>query len=256
MTTTRNETGMFLGLCLGVISGVVMFFRGFSLRTRRKLIENTPTSTVRGMAVGLVEVQGSAQPFQRTILTPFSKVESVFFYYKIDEHQGSGKSSRWVTIREFATSDYFSLDDGTGKVLINPAGAELYLASDRKYSLGTWGGTDAQAFEQGLIDLGISPHGFMNGKQLRCVEQYVCSGDKIYIMGNALQNPLVRGSAAGFENLCIQKEGGPLFCISDKSEKELLASFAWEMYFFLTGGPVLTVFCIYVLLEQFFKQYL
>lgn len=257
MSSSKSEDELFFYLCAGIVSGILGFFRGFKLRGKKKLIENIPTSTVRGMAVGLVEVQGAAQPFQGTIQTPFSKAECVFFYYKIEEHRSSGKSSRWVTIKEFSTPSWFLLEDGTGKALVNPVGAELYLANDRKYQLGSLGGgADVQAFEQGLIDLGISPHGFLGfDKQFRCVEQYICPGDKVYIMGAASNNPLIQGSATGSENLCLQKEGAPLFCISDKSEKELLASFGWKMYLYLYGGPVLTVSCLLILILNYFRSY-
>ena len=257
MSSSESEDKLFFYLCLGIVFGILGFFRGFKIRGKKKLIENIPTSTVRGMAVGLVEVQGVAQPFQGTQKTPFSKVESVFFHYKIEEHQGSGKSSQWVTIKEFATPSWFLLEDGTGKVLINPVGAEFYLAADRKYQLGSWGGgADTEVFEQGLIDLGISPHGFLGfDKQLRCVEQYICPGDAIYIMGEASENPLVQGSATGFENLCIQKGDAPFFCISDESEKELLVSFCGKMYLYLYGGPVLTVACLFILIGHYFRHF-
>lgn len=246
------DLAFFLGL--GIAFGLIGFFRGFHVRTRKKLIENIPTSTVRGMAVGLVEIQGMARPFQGILKTPFSKVESVFFHYKIEEHQGSGKSSRWVTIKEFTTPGWFFLEDETGKVLINPIGAELYLAADRKYQMGSLGGgADVETFEEGLNELGISSHGFFGfDKQLRCVEHFICPGDAVYIMGMASENPMVKGSATGFENLCIQKEGAPFFCISDQSEKELLASMGWRMYLYLYGGPVLAVTCLVFLIQYYF----
>ena len=42
------------------VGGLVAFFRGFrSLRTLRR-IENTPTSKIRSMPMGLVEIHGAA----------------------------------------------------------------------------------------------------------------------------------------------------------------------------------------------------
>lgn len=255
MRSHDSEDDLLFWLVAGIVFGVIGFIRGFKIRNKRKLIENIPTSTVRGMAIGLVEVNGAAQPFKGTIKAPFSKEESVFYHYKIEEKRSSGKSSHWVTIKEFATPDWFYLEDGTGRVLVNPVEAELYLNADRKFSMSSWeGGGNKEAFEQGLVELGISPHGFMGfDRPLRCTEIYISPGDTIYIMGTATKNPLVELAATGSENLCIQKEGA-FFCLSDKSEKELLDSMAWQLYLFLYGGPVLTVVCLYFLILKYFPS--
>ncbi len=256
MSSNHSDDDPFLYLCLGIVLGVVAFFRGFNVRAKKKLIENIPTSTVRGMAVGLAEIHGMARPCGETIKAPFSKTESVFFHYKIEEHRGSGKSSHWVTIKEFASPQYFFLEDSTGKALIDPAGAELFLAADREYQLGFTGGDNARAFEDGLIDIGIDPHGFLGlHKELRCSETFICPGDPIYALGTAAINVSSDGSQTGCENLCIQKGPGIFFCLSDKSEKELLASMGWKMYLYLYGGPVLTVTCLFFLIRLYFSNF-
>ncbi len=255
-SSSDSEAKVFFYLCAGVIFGVIGFFRGFGLRTKKKLIENIPTSTVRAAAMGLVEIKGTARKFRGTVRTPFSKAESVFYHYKVEEYRSSGKSGHWVTLKEFSTPEWFYLEDETGKILINPVNAELYLNADRKYQLGAFGsGKDPQVFEQGLTELGIDPHGFLNiDKQLRCTETYVVPGDPVYIMGTAVKNPLVELAATGSENLCVQKEGDTFFCISDESEKDLLASMAWQMCLFLYGGPILTVTCLFFLIEHYLKH--
>ena len=61
MSANESETKVFFYLCMGIVFGIVGFFQGFKIRSKRKLIENIPTSTVRGMAVGLVELQGTGE---------------------------------------------------------------------------------------------------------------------------------------------------------------------------------------------------
>ncbi len=255
-SSSDSESKLFGYLCVGFVLGIVGFFRGFQLRKKKKLIEDIPTSTVRAIAMGVAEVKGIARQFKGTVKTPFSKVDSVFFRYVVQEYRSSGKSGSWVTIKEFSTPDWFYLEDETGKVLINPVGAELFLKPDRNYQLGNFGGgKDKDVFEQGLIDLGISPPGFLNfDKQLRCTETYICAGDPVYALGTASKNPLVELSEKGSDNVCIQKEGAPFFCISDKSEKALLGEFSGKMYLFLYGGPVLTVVCLFILIGHYFKH--
>ena len=254
-SSSDSEGKIFASLCFGVVLGIGGFWGGFQLRKKKKLIEDIPTSTVRGMAMGLVEVKGKAQSFKGTVKSPFAQVDSVFFHYKIEEYRSSGRSGSWVTIKEFATPDWFFLEDDTGRVLVNPVGAELFLNVDRQYQLNSFGGKDKQAFEEGLIALGVQPHGFMGfDKQLRCAEQYVCPGDPLYVMGATAKNPLMELSDKGNDNACIQKEGAPFFCLSDKSEKDLLSSLGGQMYLFLYGGPVLTVACLFFLIAHYFKS--
>ena len=80
---TRVSGNFFFILCIGFVLGIIGFFKGFKLRKKKRLIENIPTSTVRGMAVGLVEVKGQAVEYKGTLKTPFAKADSVFFHYKI-----------------------------------------------------------------------------------------------------------------------------------------------------------------------------
>jgi len=251
---TKDETETLFWLCFGVVAGILGFFRGFKIRSKRKLIENIPTSTVRGMAVGLVEAQGKAAVFRGLLRSQFAKADCVFYRYKVEEHQGSGKNSQWVTVAEYTSPEFFYLEDDTGKALVNPMNAELHLGTDRKFSTG-FGAGDKDEFLMGLSDLGITARGFMGfEKNMRCSEIYILPGDFVYIMGTACPDIPSQGSAKGFENLCLRKEGDSFFCISDKSEKELLASLGGQMYLFLYGGPVLTVICLFILVGHYLKQ--
>jgi hypothetical protein len=43
----------------GLLLGLYVFYRGFHHFRRKRLIENTPTSKVRSIAMGLVEIFGT-----------------------------------------------------------------------------------------------------------------------------------------------------------------------------------------------------
>jgi len=249
-----SEGKLFFYLCLGFVLGVVGFFSGFQLRKKKKLIEDIPTSTVRALALGLVEVSGTAREYQKPLTSDFSKTPCVFYQYKVQEYRRSGKSSSWVTIAEYKSSEYFYLEDKTGRVLICPAGAELHVHTDRKYSNGI-GAKDKEQFLKQLELMGIGAGGIWGfGKQLRCEEAYIAPGDPLYVIGTAQPNPLVKGSAQGFENVCMAAQSGALFLISSESEKHVLGEFSGMMYFFLYGGPLLAVGCLFILIGHFLKH--
>ena len=81
----------------GVGAGIFLFFRGFPHLKRKRLIQNTPTSTIRGAALGAVEVSGTVVgPY--TLISPLSESDC-FYYHAVargtreeDEEGGTRKS--------------------------------------------------------------------------------------------------------------------------------------------------------------------
>ena len=253
-SSSESEAKIFGYLCVGAVLGVLGFFRGFQLRKKKKLIEDIPTSTVRGVALGLSEVHGKARESQKLLISQFTKTPCVFYRYQVEEYRSSGKGGRWVTLDEHTSPESFYLEDGTGRLLVCPAGAELHVHADHKYSNGL-GAKDKDLFLAELYAMGIDTQGFLGfGKKLRGEEAYIVPGDDIYAIGTIQPNPLIRGSAQGFENVCIAAQPGSFFLLSSESEKHVLGEFSGKMYLFLYGGPLLTVVCLFVLIGHFFKH--
>jgi hypothetical protein len=258
-SSSESESKLFAYLCIGAVLGAVGFFRGFQLRKKKKLIEDIPTSTVRGMAIGLTEVKGKAREFQKPLVSAFAKVSCVYFYYNIQEYRSSGKSGSWVTIAEYASPEFFYLEDETGKVLVNPQGADFHAHADRQYG-GSYNSTDFVSKDKEVLfgqlaAMNINTKGaFGFDRQLRCFETYIEPGDDLYVIGTAQPNPVSSGSAVGSENLCIAAQAGNMFLISDEDEKHVLSEFSGKMYLCLYGGPALTVLCLFVLIGHYFKR--
>lgn len=170
----------------GFCAGVVVFFRGFNRLRRKRLIENIPTSTVRGLAMGLVELQGQAKA-TRILHSPLTKTECVVYKYLVEEYRKSGKSGHWHKI---AGGNSFScpfwLDDGTGKIMVYPSGAEIFWPKD--YSL-VLGGIGASAPPDPLIEFlqqnGINYRNWLGWRRLRFSEWYICENENVYVLGSA-----------------------------------------------------------------------
>ena len=72
----------------GIGIGVWLFFRGFPFLKRKHLIQDTPTSTVRGASLGAVEVSGTVVgPY--TLICPLSETDC--FYYHAIARGSSGE---------------------------------------------------------------------------------------------------------------------------------------------------------------------
>jgi len=92
---------------IGFGAGIYFFFRGFAPLRRKRFMQNIPRSTIRGAALGLVEVSGKVEgPY--TILAPLSEMDC--FYYRAVARQGGERTA----IEETLSAPFF-LDDGTGK---------------------------------------------------------------------------------------------------------------------------------------------
>ena len=174
-------------LCFSIF-GIGAFFWGFMRFRRKRLIENIPTSTIRGMAMGLVELIGKAVK-QIDLVSPFTNLECVYYKYRIERYQRSGRSSRWVTIASGDSSFApFFLDDGSGRVLVSPQGAEMILSADYEFTTGL-GKALPGALIQFMERSNISYRNIFGYDSLRFTEWHLLPGDTVYVMGAAMKSP-------------------------------------------------------------------
>ena len=78
-------------------------------------------------ASGVVEVEGTVEPHEVTLVAPFSGEACVVCQYEVEEYRSSGKSSHWETIHSGGGRRPFVLADGSGRLLVEPEGASLAL---------------------------------------------------------------------------------------------------------------------------------
>jgi hypothetical protein len=104
------------------IFGPILFVRGFLAFRRRRLIADTPPSKIRSMAMGLVEVTGTAVP-RSQIEAPFSGKPCAYWHVDISSRSRNG----WDVIHRNTSSQPFYLRDETGLALVFPEGAESRL---------------------------------------------------------------------------------------------------------------------------------
>lgn len=176
----RHTVYFIVFFCFGVWS----FFWGFKRLRRKRLIENIPTSTIRGLALGLVELIGKAKK-EKLLKSPFTGTDCVLYRYTVERYEKRGKSSRWVTI---ATGDTFYcpfwIDDGSGQMLVFPKNAELMLPVDYEFTSGWF-----KSIPSNLVDFmqnnGISYKSFLGNYQMRFREWYITEGQDAYVLGTA-----------------------------------------------------------------------
>jgi hypothetical protein len=227
----------------GMLAGMGLAMYGIVLNHRKRLIESIPTSAVRSLAVGLVEVRGRAEPEHELLRAPFSGMPCVLFSYLVEERRTSGKKSGWKTIAEGTSREPFYVNDDTGRVLVVPLDAQLMLP-DNRTSRSNWSGVLPEETSLGLSRLGIAVNGWLGEQTIRCSESFILPDEQAYVLGTAQER---RSAGEGRENaagLYIGSGRDNAFIISNRSEKELLSGLQWQVWASVAGGPVLAFLCL------------
>ena len=249
-------TWAFVGAGFGVFS----FFRGFRVLRNKRLIENTPTSKCRSVAMGLCEVAGRATG-EQTMPSLIGKLPCYSSQIRIERYVKRGKRSRWEKVCEEQQGIPFFLEDATGRVKVDPGGAELDIPAELEYGtsgarallgltlerLKGAGHSSADIpslFYNFCSSRGISTHG-----QMRFWERNLAPGDPVYVLGSAEEQ---RGVEDERERVIIRKgKHHPWFFIAESSEKELLTKLSRKTALSIFGGAALSLACGGYLLYKF-----
>jgi Zn-finger nucleic acid-binding protein len=237
-------------LALGALTGMGVTLYGFAINNRKRLIESIPTSPVRSLAVGLVEVSGRAQPEGPLLRAPFSGMPCVLFSYRVEERRTSGKDTRWETVAKGTSEQPFYVQDDTGRVLIVPFEAQL-IVPDKRTTRSNWSGTLPADTIVGLLKLGVAVDGWFGEKSIRCSETFILPDERVYVMGTAQEYQAVGDSTENSAGLYIGSSPNNEFIISDRSEKELLSRLQWQVWASVGGGPALALVCLLLMFKLY-----
>lgn len=235
------KTILFAMMALG--GGIFSFARGFRNLQLKRLIENTPTSKIRSLAMGLCEICGIVEnPRERLLEAPFTQRPCVYYTYTVEEYRRGKNSHEWHTIGSGRDDSQFYLRDETGAVLVDSLGCDAELSANhyRKEFSGV-AELPAQAHTF-LTNFGVISGGFwgrMTTNKLRLTEYCICPGDQLYVLGTACDNPYVAEGTAEHGHADIMLCRGPkrmVYYISDQAEHGILRRFGWRVPLQIFGG--------------------
>ena len=180
---------LLLACMAGVIAGAVLFFKGFGMLRFKRLILNTPLSRIHSASIGLVEVTGN--PVGPYVLSaPITG--GPCYYYRMRAWQWveseSGKSHEWKAVLDESLHVPFFLEDSTGRVLIDPQGAELDVHRSFLDEVG------ASFFRtEGLLPPNIRDflvkRGLVPYEKIRLEERIIAPGFPLLVFGTLGENP-------------------------------------------------------------------
>src|SRR6266496_6403576 len=177
---------------IGAAAGVYWFVTGFRLLQRKRLVLNTPSSKVHSAAMGLVEVSGlAASPY--VMLSPLRQAECYYYRSVAWQLKQQGKNSEWVKVAEETLHVPFYVDDGSGKVLVDPRSAEMDLHRDlqQEYHRSVlFNGPEMP----GCVADFLMRHGVDPSKRIKVEEHCIKPKNFLFVLGTLSQNPGVDAS--------------------------------------------------------------
>ncbi len=232
---------------LGIGFGILLLRVGFKSFKEKKLIKKTPTSKIKSLTHGLVEISGEVYPHKGELLqSPFTNQGCVYYKYAIEKYQWSKYSQfKWKKIDEKEERIYFYLKDETGMVLVDPKEAEMNISPTYEFSspFGKEPPENIRLFLQ-LHDMDYKGFLGMN-KKMRFGESRIVPGRKLFIMGHAVENPFPKdGISDKDEANFMIKKGEDTYLISDQSEKDTLKTKNWTGLSGILGGTVFILVCL------------
>ena len=237
------------------IGGLSLFFGALKKINRDRLIENMPTSKIRSIAMGLVEVNGKVSKYNDTLIAPLSGEECVYCRFSITEWKRGRKRSYPIELRSKEKGVLFNLDDGTGQILIDARGANLenisrYIDFDTTSDGDQITGHILNYCKKHNIEL-YRKNGSL--KRIEFKETYIPIRQNLYIMGVASRNKYedIKSKSGKVNNMIGYQFRQRIFYISDKSEKEILNNSVQNSRIMLIGGMVLSVIGLFGIIDLF-----
>jgi E3 Ubiquitin ligase len=177
----------------GACAGVYLFYRGFRLLQRKRLIMDTPSSKIRSASMGLVEVSGLAcGPY--TVKAPITGAFCYYYRTLAWRWEQRGKNSEWVKVADENLHVPFFLDDNSGRVLVNPQGAELDIHCDFKEEFSNSIFSSSLEIPGNVADF-VARHGVGGDHKLKIEEYCIKPKNALFVLGTLATNPGVTCSA-------------------------------------------------------------
>jgi len=250
MSTDESQTLWFISI--GLVIGPVLFFAGLRWLSHKRLIENIPTSKIRSIAMGLVEIMGQVIPIGNNIMkSPFANIDCVYYKYTVERWVKAKDSHHWRVVKSGKSDIPFLLKDNTGSVLIDSSGANIEVTKVT-YTSGS-GKDPSPIIKKFLKSRNLDYEGFFGiNYKMRYREALIKPNDSLYIIGTAADNPFKEDGSAqhSSDDIMIHKGKGKIYYISDRSEKKVLTSYKIKSIAGLIVGALIIIVSVYILLNM------
>jgi len=219
------------------LGSVALLLWGFRSLRRKRMIENIPTSKVKGVFLGLNEVKGEVV-CDAPLRSFLAGSRCVYYRYSVEEEwrktetyrDKDGKTqtrttSGWNTVDSGTFDTVFTLRDDTGDLRVDPAGAEIHATRVFSESCGP---SDSLYYGKGPAS------SIMNSTHRRKFsESALPVDDRIYVLGPArLREDVVEPEIA-------RDRHAEIYLISVKRESQISGGYGRGAFFKLFSAALL-----------------
>jgi len=240
--------------------GAGLIKTGFTRRKQRTLIRDTPTEDVESIAVGPSELKGSAlaadgDPFP----APFSDDECVVAEYEVEQYHEDDDGGSWNTVASGVVHTPFFLDDGTGRVLVEPHDDATFDIdpADRetiRVDSSERGPDPVQRFVERMDDVSYPADASGSENDRRYHQNLIRDKESVYVYGTAQPRGGDHRGGSNPDLLVIRRVADDdalddtMFLISDDTEAGLVNRREWAGLRIPAGGGfiVLGFACVLV----------
>ena len=187
LVRSSDPSGLLIWCVVGFCAGIGLFGYGFKLLQRRRLILDTPFSKIRSASMGMVEVSGLADgPY--TLIAPVTARACYHYRTLVWEWKQSGKNKQWVKVAGECLHVPFFVDDNTGRVLVDPRGADLDLHRDFEEEFSDSFFTTKEPVP-GNVRSFLARHGVSTNNKIKVEEFCIKPKNALFILGTLAENP-------------------------------------------------------------------
>lgn len=104
--------------------GALIFLWGFKAFRELRILEDIPLIPVRSVSMGLSRLKGKATG-EDQLASPLTNQPCYYYRMHVEKWDEKGNESAWMSYKAKTETRRFYLDDGTGRALVDPQGAEF-----------------------------------------------------------------------------------------------------------------------------------
>jgi len=184
---SNDPTQLMFWCVVGFCAGIGLFIYGFRLLLRRRLILDTPFSKIRSAPMGMVEISGQAVgPY--TMSAPITARACYYYRTLVWEWKQRGRNKSWVKVAGECMHVPFFVDDNTGRLLVDPRGADLDLHRDFEQEFCNGFFTTKSPAPPSVTTF-LARHGIATLNKIKVEEYCIKPKNALFILGTLAENP-------------------------------------------------------------------
>jgi len=184
--SVRQSDPVAVGFGIALLAGAAAFaaWRAWRDLHSARTIEDIPTSKIRSAPMGYIELEGAGKLMDGPpIVAPLSGLPCVWYRYRVEEQvttYNRGRAQRrWQVVDKGESTETFWLEDDTGRVVIDPEGAEV--TPKHKDVWHSSSGMSRAPLRTNFITAFLAAH--TSGNPHRFTEWRINPGEELYALG-------------------------------------------------------------------------